>query len=370
MSELIDETIDDVLDLDCPSCGARLHYSADRHQLLCDHCGYHEDYEKVNDELVENSLHESLDQLNDYRPESAGKKVYNCSNCSAKLIIDVDQTRINCAFCGSEKVNLEAFTHRFVQPAGILPFKISRNNAQKQFKEWIGRGWFHPGKLKKVARIDGLHGIYIPFWTFDAMTSNQWSGEAGTYYYETQRIRVNGQWQTRQVRKVRWQWRQGQFNHFFDDILVTGSHNLSQSFLERILPFEMEEVVNFDPRLMVGWESEVYSIGLNDGFEEAVTIMNRLVRNMCSSALGGDTQRNLKVHTDRSDETFKHVVLPVWLASYTYKDKVYRFVVNGQNGRVYGNKPYSWIRIAFAVLLFVFFILFIVWLAESGVLAG
>jgi len=151
--------------------------------------------------------------------------------------------------------------------------------------------------------------------------------------------------------------------------VVSSSANLNQAFLERILPYRMEDTVNFDPRLMVGWESEVYSVELDEGYVTADAIMDRHIRNMCSHALGGDTQRNLSISTQKSDQTFKHIVMPVWLASYKYQGKIFRFVVNGQTGKVYGKKPISWWKVSFAILMFVLFILAIVWLAESGALA-
>lgn len=361
--------IEEVLDVDCPSCGSKLFYSADHQQITCHHCGYKEDYERNNDRIIEIPLSDKLDGLKLYEPESSDKKVYDCKSCSAKFMVDADKTRIVCAFCGSENVNVEAFAHRFIQPAGIIPFYIPRSEAEKQFKIWIKRGWFHPNKLKVLARIDGLHGVYIPFWTYDANTSSDWEGEAGTYYYETVRVKVGNQWQTKQVQKVRWKWRSGHLDYFFNDIVVSSSGNLTQSFLERILPYKMEDTVNFDPRLMVGWESEVYSVELDEGYVTAEGIIDKYIRAMCAQALGGDTQRNLRISTEKYDQTFKHIVMPVWLASYKYQGKIFRFVVNGQTGKVYGKKPISWWKVAFAVFMFVLFILAVVWLAESGVLA-
>jgi len=363
------DQISEVLDVDCPSCGSKLFYEADLQKITCHHCGYKEDYERSNDQIIELPLDTSIEDLATYIPEDTGKKVYDCVSCSAKFVLDADKTRVICAFCGSENVNLEAFEHRFIQPAGIIPFLISRKKAEKEFSVWIKRGWFHPNKLKKIARIEGLHGVYIPFWTFDAQVSAQWTGEAGTYYYETVRVKVRDQWQTQQVRKVRWQWRSGSLSHFFDDIIVSASGNLDQKFLERILPFRTEEAVNFDARLMVGWESEIYSVELDQGYQTAEQIIDNYIRTMCSQALGGDTQRNLQIKSQKSDQTYKHLIMPVWLASYWYNDKIYRFVVNGQTGRVYGKKPISWIKVAFAVLAVVIFILLVVLLAESGLLS-
>ena len=67
--------------------------------------------------------------------------------------------------------------------------------------------------------------------------------------------------------------------------------------------------------------------------------------------IGGDRQRISSVDTDVSAVTFKHVLLPVWLAAYKYRGQSYRFVVNGQSGRVQGERPYSAWKIAGAVVL-------------------
>lgn len=360
--------IENAVSMPCPSCGSQLKYSAKHHKLSCDHCGYKEEIDHSNDQVVEQSLASAAERLRDFSPEGIGKKVFDCQNCGAKFMVESDKVKVNCGFCGSTNVNLEAYDHQYIQPNGIIPFYISREEAVQRFNEWIKRGWFHPNKLKKLASLENLHGIYIPCWTYDAQTFSQWSGEAGHYYYETVMVRVNGQMQAQQVQKVRWVHRSGQLQHFFDDILVVASGGLHQHSLQGILPFRLEEVVNFDPRLMLGWESEIYNLEVDQGYQRADQIMDEKLRHMCAAQLGGDTQRNLRVSSRKSDQTFKHIVLPVWISAYTYQGKLFHFTINGQTGKVQGQKPLSWIKITILVLLFVLFILGIVWLRESGVL--
>ena len=352
----------------CPSCGSNLAYSAEAKKIACSYCGYTEDIDHSNDKIVEKSLSEAVESSRDFSPEEVGKKVFDCGNCGAKFMVESDQIKVSCGFCASRNVNLEAYDHQYIQPIGIIPFYISRFEAEKIFEKWINQGWFHPNKLKKLAAVEDLHGLYIPFWTYDAQTESSWSGEAGTYYYETQTVRIKGKMQTQQVRKVRWQYRSGRLSHFFDDVLVIASGGLEQRHVERILPFRLEEAVNFDPRLIVGWESEIYNLEVDEGYQVAERIMDDKIRNMCSAQLGGDTQRNLHVESSKSDQTFKHIVLPLWLCSYVYNNKVFHFTINGQTGKVRGKKPLSWAKIAFLILLFVLLIAGIWYLRESGVL--
>ena len=136
------------------------------------------------------------------------------------------------------------------------------------------------------------------------------------------------------------------------------------------MPFKLEEVVNYDPRLIMGWESEIYKIELDDGYRIAEGIMDHKLRNMCSAQLGGDTQRQLHVSSQKFAQTYKHIVLPFWICSYTYRNKIYRFLINGQTGRVHGQKPTSWIKIALLILLVVLLFVGIWYLRYSGVLRG
>ena len=343
--------LEQTLSLPCKNCGSQLYYSAKIHKLHCEHCGNTEEINPANDQVVEHSLAHAMQQAREYSPEDIGKKVFGCENCGAHFMVESSKdVKVECGFCGSQNVNLEAHKHQFIQPMGIIPFFISRAEGMSQFKEWIKKGWFHPGKLKKLASVEKLHGIYLPFWTYDAQTESDWRGEAGYYYYETKRVRRNGQWETVRVQKVRWVRRSGHLSHFFDDVLVLGSGVINQEDIERIFPFHLKELVNYDPRLLVGWEAEVYDIEVDAGYHIADRQMDQKIHRMCSSQLGGDTQRGLRVSTQKSRQTFKHIILPIWISSYRYKNKVFRFLINGQTGKVYGKKPLSVGKIALAVI--------------------
>jgi hypothetical protein len=151
-----------------------------------------------------------------------------------------------------------------------------------------------------MANLEDLNGIYIPFWTFDAQTESRWSGEAGHYYYENQSIRVNGQMQTQRVQKTRWERRSGNLSHFFDGVLVNESEGLDNPKFQRILTsYRLDEVVNFDARLILGWRAEVYNLEVNDGYDIADKIMDAWIRGMCISRLCGDTNRNLSIQTEK-----------------------------------------------------------------------
>ncbi len=358
--------IENSLYLDCPSCGSELAYSAKDRKLDCSHCGYQEEVNPANDKVVEQSLIDAVAQMPDYIPEQSGKKVFHCSNCGAKSIVEQELVKINCGFCSSTNVNVEAYEHRYIQPVGIIPFYISREEATKIFKKWIGEGLFRPNKLAKLASVDDLHGIYLPFWTYDAHTESDWSGEAGFHYYVSESYTDGqGNRRTRQVQRTRWERRHGHLSHFFDDVLVVASKGLNEELINKILPYRLGEVVNYDPRFLVNWEAEVYDVELDNGYQKAEVIMDYKIRNMCSAQLGGDTQRFLRVSSDKCDQTFKHLILPVWICSYQYQNKLYRFVINGQTGEVHGKKPLSYFKIFFLVLFFLTVILLFI-LAQEG----
>ena len=378
------ENIENALHLPCPSCGNQLHYSAEKKQISCSHCGYGEEVNTANDKVIETALGQDLSAARNFTPEEVNKKVFDCKNCGAKFMVQSDQMNITCGFCGSNNVNVDAFKHQYIKPVGIIPFYISREEATTKFNRWIKQGAFHPNKLKKLSRVEGLHGMYIPFWTYDAKTESTWQGQAG-YYTQGQghsstmprgtalgrpmQMGRNVRMGNQRVPQIRWQSKSGRLSHFFDDVLVVASGELEQKEVNK-MPFRLDEVVNYDPKLIMGWESEIYQIELDEGYTIAEQLMDHRLRNMCSAQLGGDTQRNLHVSSKKTAQTYKHIVLPFWICSYTYQDKIYRFLINGQTGRVYGQKPTSWIKVGLLILLVVLIFVGIWYLRQSGVLRG
>ncbi|MBK7232844.1 MAG: hypothetical protein IPH93_11430 [Saprospiraceae bacterium] len=350
----------------CPSCGGVMGYDPKSNQLLCQYCGYNENLSANNDQIKELAYHEHNGQEEIILLEKEAKKVYHCNSCGANVMVDSDQIKTKCTFCTADGILEEAFEHRMVKPAGIIPFYLGKKEAELKFTQWIGQGWFHPSKLKKAASLDAMQGVYIPFWTFDFHAYAEWCGDAGYHYTDYQRVYLNGKWINQPVTKIRWEYKSGTLQHFFDDILIIASDKIDPKFRTGITGFRLNELVNFDMRYMMGWQSELYNQNLQSSYILAEQIVRDQVRNMCSGQLGGNVQKNLHVSTTLSQQTFKHVYLPIWMSAYQYNGKIYKILINGQTGKIYGDKPWSWIKISILIFIFLFVVFAIWWMRENG----
>jgi hypothetical protein len=190
----------------------------------------------------------------------------------------------------------------------------------------------------------------VPFWTFDADTKSSYTGQRGTVYYVSETVTVNGKTQVRQKQKVRWTPVSGRVTRFFDDVLVLAAKSLPKRYTEALQPWDLSALEPYQPHYLAGFRAQAYSVDLKEGYRDARVQMDRKIERDVKFDIGGDRQRIAHIDTMVSDETFKHLLLPVWLAAYKYRGKSYRFVVNGQTGRVQGERPYSAWKIAAAVL--------------------
>ena len=357
--------IESILELPCPSCGNQLSYSAKTGNIRCGHCGFSRTVDQASDMVEERSLRHAAEQMQTYTPQAVEKKVIDCGSCGAQLMLAEDQVATRCNFCGSEKVNETAQQKNMIQPQGIIPFQIPKRVASDKFREWIAKGWFKPNKLQRLADLEDIHGIYVPFWTYDAKTFTRWSGEAGHYYYETEyHTNAEGEQEEEKVKKIRWEHHSGSFDHFFDDVLIVASKGLPHKMITPIYPYELDKVINYSNELMVGWESEIYSLDVMEGYKIAEEQMDAWLHSEVEDRIGGDEQRHIQLNTEKWNQTFKHVLLPVWLCSYIYNDKTYQFAINGQTGKISGQKPTSWVKVVFAILVVIAVIAGIVYLTK------
>jgi len=347
------ETKNSSLHITCPNCGSpHVAYSAEHQALHCTYCDYAKHLPRGNDEIVERSLSDSYNAPESSKGLELSSKEIHCESCGSDTLISHDTVSISCPFCGSNHVNEQAMSSRIIKPSGVLPFSVPKEEAESKFKSWIGAGWFSPGNLSQKAQIDSLRGVYLPFWTFDAFTESHWKADAGYYYYVQEKVRgPNGQIETRSVQKVRWQSASGYFDHFFDDTLICASHGVSQNMVDQVLPYHLDQVINFDNRYLLGWDTELYQKDLKAGYEIADRKMDDFIHHACAGRIPGDTYRNLRIKTEKHRHTFKHLLLPLWIAGYTYNSKIFQFIVNGQSGKISGKKPVSWIKITLLIIV-------------------
>ncbi|ROU08653.1 zinc ribbon domain-containing protein [Lysobacter enzymogenes] len=284
------------------------------------------------------------------RGYSAQRREVQCQSCHAISVFVDGKVADRCEFCGSPSIIDHESLGDAITPESLLPFKVSDGQVRDAIRKWYGSRWFAPNRLKTAALTDTLKGVYLPYWTFDADVSARWSAEAGYYYYETQSYTENGERKTREVQKVRWEPASGSLQLFFNDELVPGTVGVHADLLQKIGDFPTAtDLKPYSPEFVRGWTVERYQVDLRQAARRGEAQMRERTRDACSAEVPGDTQRNLQVDATLSRRTFKHVLVPVWLVSYTYGSRSYQVLANGYTGALAGERPYSWIKIAFAV---------------------
>lgn len=302
--------------------------------------------------IQEKDLAASLASIpDDRRGWSAEKTAVRCQSCQAISVFDPKHVAQRCDFCGSSAMIPFEQTKAPIKPESLLPFKISETQVRETIRRWYGSRWFAPDRLKSAALTDTVHGLYLPYWTFDAQVHADWTAESGYYYYETESHRdANGRTQTRQVRKTRWERSAGSLDHFFDDELVTGSRGVPTHLLKTIEPFPTVELVPYEASFVSGWVVEQYQIDLVVAAQHSRETMEAKLREICAREVPGDTHRALEIEADYSAQTFKHILVPVWLLAYNYGARTFQVVMNGYTGAVAGEYPKSWVKITSAIL--------------------
>lgn len=336
----------------CDQCGADYRFDPERGQLVCAHCGHIDKITqagpwagRIRELDFETALAGALDAT-----EIEETRVLQCPNCGAQVELDGATHATECPFCATPVVTGTG-THRHIKPRGLLPFALDERAAHAAMTGWLGRLWFAPDGLQAYARKGRpMQGIYVPYWTFDARTESTYRGERGTVYHETRTVTRDGDRKQVRVAKVRWRPVSGRVARAFDDVLVLASHALPKRFTDALEPWDLAALEPYRPEFLAGFRAEGYTVEIEDGFKQARARMDRRIGRDVRFDIGGDRQRIHAIDTQVSDVTFKHVLLPVWLAAYKYRGETYRFVVNGRTGRVQGERPWSAWKVALAIL--------------------
>ncbi|MEM9488572.1 MAG: hypothetical protein AAGC55_05480 [Myxococcota bacterium] len=342
----------------CSKCGGEMTFAAAEQLMRCGHCGHTESVPQGEGHqiIVEYDLEHGL-AASRARGYGTPVRTTQCQECGASVSFPEGVTATACAFCGSAQVLDQGSSRKVLRPESLVPFAVARDDASSKFSSWLGGLWFRPSALKHKARVTEMSGVYVPYWVFDATVHSDWRAQAGYYYYVTETYTERDSdgdvvEKTRQVRHTRWEPAWGSRTDHFDDLLICASRGLPEKLADKLRTFNTAALVPYQPSYLAGWTAEEYAVELNDGWRQAVRRMEATQDSRCAADVPGDTHRFLNVSNRFYDETFKHILLPVWISAYRYKDKVYRFLVNGQTGEVTGKAPLS----AFKIILLVVFI--------------
>jgi len=367
-------------ELPCSNCGAPLRYDPGALTLACEHCGTVNDIPPepegpwgkaggVQELDYEAAIARAAGEV-----EIVETATVRCPGCGAEIAFGPDTVADLCPFCATPLAKAETHPHRHPKPQAVLPFALPEREARARMGNWLRGLWFAPSGLREYARAGRpMAGVYLPHYTYDAHGSADYQGMRGDAYYVTQMVPAVSNGKTRmiqrQVRKIRWTPASGHVECAFDDMLVAASETLAPGGGPAEDGNRLWDLVGLEPyrtEFLAGFRAEAPTLALDQGFARAREAMEAGLRDAVRADIGGDEQRISRMRPAFRSVTFKHVLLPVWLAAYRFQGRPYRVVINGRTGMVSGERPWSAWKIAAAVVLGLAVAAAIAWLMSQG----
>lgn len=336
--------------MECPRCASRMNFTPDRTALHCDFCHYHEELDAPlpADTDAQDTPSEAMNMNISFgegafeqdftatihtaqgHAQPVSVRVLQCQNCGISYVLNPKTLSLTCAYCSSVYVTEAAETAELLEPHALIPFAFDREAAKKKYRAWFQQHNFH--KLKGV-RVSRVVGMYAPVWTFDLSGDLSWSGLI--------RKQQSG-WQSS---RDEWEPINGQKYLFFDDYLVSASRQPTPMMNDVLANYTLAELVAYDQRYLADWPAERYMLKLSDAALKARTaVVENLRRNPQRIVSNAYEIRNLRVGTQNLIiESYKLLLLPLWIVHYQHEGETYDVFLNGQTGEIFGEKQESWL---------------------------
>lgn len=340
----------------CPSCGADMQLNPSAGILHCNICNRNDEIYTEDEEIVDFSFD---NVINDPENNNWGVKtnMISCGKCKSSFIYPEGRTPAICAFCGSQifTVTDPSLTMR---PDYLVPFKNDINKSFSILNKWIKRKLLAPRPLKKELKGVGINGAYIPYWVFESDTNSKYTGQAGDKYKEnetsTSTVKGKTETKTKRVSKIRWHFVSGSYDHKYKDILYNDSQ-FNQRVLKKLEPFKLNELIQYEPRLIEGIAVEHYKTGLKAVWERARDFMRKSIQHEICNTIkrGSNVVGKVNISTKYKDIKYRLLLFPVWVATYGYKGKIFTAYINGQTGVIIGKSPKSFLKILIGIIVIV-----------------
>lgn len=318
-----------ILQYKCPGCGADMVFDAESGTLSCESCGHSMAVEEY--PIADFEDFEEMTQTTTFGDEEAIQ--YQCNNCGAILITDADTTATSCSFCGAPMILADRLSGQLA-PAKVIPFKISKEQAQEAFRKWCRGGLLTPKGFMTAERVKSITGMYVPFWLYDLNGRGEADADCTrvrTYsdsqyiYTETRHYHV--------YRKV---------DLDFLKVPADASEKMNDDLMDRLEPFDYSDLKDFNAPYLAGYIAEKYNYTDKDLFTRVKQRVERYVDDYIQSTIHGySTTMFRHKWTDVKQRNAVYTLLPVWMICYDYKQSEHIFAMNGQTGKVVGKPPIS-----------------------------
>ena len=314
----------------CKSCSGQLVFDPKKQMLVCDHCGGLFNPEEFDTPGYESLIDKKAESLNEIygidSKEFMDCYVYICSSCGGEIIVNGTEASTQCIYCGSSAVVFSRIAKQ-KRPGGIIPFKITKEEAVEAVHERFNKGFFIPKSVKEFKPND-VRGIYIPYWLVNCIHKGN--------------VVVSGEVSNGRHNKIEYYGRAGRMR--LSDLPLDASRVLSDDSSSRLEPFNLNDMKAFDEDYLLGFYSNISDITYGNlrraASERADEYFNELA---CKSV---HDARKLKVYS--SDQVtaidynnMKYAMLPAWFITYTYKNRHNTVIVNGQTGKVVCGVPWN-----------------------------
>jgi predicted RNA-binding Zn-ribbon protein involved in translation (DUF1610 family) len=300
----------------CPKCGARRVFAPDGHSLICEHCGYNDSLANTA-EASETDFFTAMATVKGHRKPVA-TQVFHCKGCGAEFVLAPGVLSASCAYCDSPHIVRLDQSRELIEPEGILPHALTQKQATLALVKWVEQN-----KIQPERKVDIPRGAYLPLWTFDLGGAIRYSGDM----VETDDDPF-GKRQRRIVRVT------DEYPVLINDWPIPASQKIADR-LARLLPtFDLSAIKPYDPRFLANWPAEVYDIPMSNASLEARSqVFAQYRERLPSEQLSQLTNISLS-SAGMAIESFKLVLLPVWMTEIPHGGETLPLLINGQNGKI------------------------------------
>ena len=341
-------------ELECPCCGGTLHFDSKTQDIVCPYCDSHfsvDDLKAYTDDLASDkeedcSWDESTVQ-NYTNQEMKGMKIYSCESCGGEIIVDETTTSTCCPYCGNNVLVSKQMSGD-LKPNLVIPFQKDKANVLESLKSFFKKKPLLPGSFSKDHTIEEVKPLYVPFWLFDADVAGK-----VRFKGEIHRSWSDANYDYKEVKYYSLV-REGDIA--FDRVPVDGSKKMEDQLMESIEPYDPCQLVEFNAGYLAGYAADRYDVDKDVTFNRATERFRQGTISAFRNDIHGYTNVTVSdSNLQLSNTKTSYALYPVWILNAKWKDKMYRFAVNGQTGKIAGDLPVS--KIKFFLFWMLFFIL-------------